>query len=192
MIASQLKAGMVVRIEGQLYKVLEVESKAGAAKLGGVVKTKLRNVDSGTLWEPHFRPDLKLEEVETERQVMEFLYSDEDNCIFMNPVSFEQVEVPRASLGPAERFLPEGTKVPVEFFEGHPISIVLPEIVEARIAQTAPAMHAGSDSAWKEAVLDNGLKLQVPLFIAPGELVRVDVGTGRYLERVRLERKKGA
>ncbi len=192
MIASQLKAGMVVRIEGQLYKVLEVESKAGAAKLGGVVKTKLRNVESGTLWEPHFRPDLKLEEVETERQVMEFLYSDEDNCVFMNPVSFEQVEGPRASLGPAERFLPEGTKVPVEFFEGRPISIVLPEIVEARIAQTAPAMHAGSDSAWKEAVLDNGLKLQVPLFIAPGELVRVDVETGRYLERIRLERKKGA
>ncbi len=191
-IASQLKAGMAVRIEGQVYKVLEVESKAGAGQMGGVVKTKLRNVESGRLWEPHFRPDIRIEELEVDRQVMEFLYRDDDNCVFMNPVNFEQVEVPRAALGPGESFLQEGTKVPVEFFEGRPISLVLPEVVEMRIADTTPPMHAGSDSAWKEATLENGMKLNVPLFIGPGELVRVDVESGRYIERIRLERKKGA
>ncbi|HVP42324.1 MAG TPA: hypothetical protein VMS96_02770, partial [Terriglobales bacterium] len=132
MIASQLKAGMAVRVEGQVYKVLEVESKAGAGQMGGVVKTKLRNVESGRLWEPHFRPDVRVEELEVDRQIMEFLYRDGDNCCFMNPVSFEQVEVPRAALGPGENFLQEGTKVPVEFFGGRPISLVLPEVVEMR------------------------------------------------------------
>lgn len=192
MTASELRAGMAVRIEGQVYKVLEVESKAGAAKMGGVVKTKLRNVESGRLWEPHFRPDVRIEELTLERHTMEFLYRDDDNCHFMNPVSFEQVEVPRAALGPGEGFLQEGAKVPVEFFEGRPISLVLPDVVEMRIADTAPPMHAGSDSAWKEATLENGMKLNVPLFLGPGEIVRVDVETGRYVERVRLERKKGA
>ncbi len=191
-IASQLRAGMAVRIEGPVYKVLEVDVKAGAGQMGGVVKTKLRNAESGRLWEPHFRPDVRVEELPVERQTMEFLYRDDDNCCFMNPVNFEQVEVPRPALGPGERFLQEGTKVPVEFFDGRPISLVLPDVVELHIAETAPPIHAGNDSTWKDAVLENGMKLQVPLFIAPGELVRVDVQTGRYLERIRLERKKGA
>jgi elongation factor P len=123
---------------------------------------------------------------------MEYLYSDAENCIFMSPVSFEQVEVPRAALGPAEKFLNEGTKLPVEFFEGRPISIVFPDIVEARITETSPPMHSGQDSTWKQARLENGVQIQVPLFIAPGELVRVDVRTSRYVERVREVKKRGA
>jgi len=86
-IASELKEGMVIRIEGQIYEVLEAESKAGAAKLSGVVKTKLRNVTSGRMWEPHFRPDERLEDLELEQQTLEFLFSDADSCTFMNPES---------------------------------------------------------------------------------------------------------
>ncbi len=191
-LASQLRDGMAVRIEGQVYKVLEAEARAGAAKLGGVVKAKLRNVASGRMWEPHFRPDERLEDLELERHTMEFLYSDEQNCVFMHPTSFEQVEVPRATLGPAERFLQAGQQVPVEFFDGQPISAVLPPVAELRVAETAPPQHSQQDSTWKEATLENGVVIQVPLFIAPGELVRVDVKSLRYLERIRLERKKGA
>ena len=191
-IASQLRAGMTVRIEGQIYKVLEAEFKAGAGQAGGVVKTKLRNVTSGRMWEPHFRPEERLEELELERQTMEFLYRDAENCTFMNPESFDQVEIPRAILGPAERFLKDGMQVPVEFFDGRPISMVLPAVIEARVADTAPPVHSQQDNTWKEATLDNGLQVKVPLFIAPDEIVRVDVETGRYLERVRMERKRGA
>jgi elongation factor P len=191
-IASELKEGMAIRIEGQIYKVLEVESKAGAAKLSGVVKTKLRNVTSGRMWEPHFRPDERLEDLELEQQTLEFLFSDADTCTFMNPENFEQIPVPRAIVGPVEQFLQSGMRVPVEFFEGRPISAVFPDVVEARIANTAPPAHSQQDSTWKEATLDNGLQIRVPLFIAPGEVVRVEVKTGRYVERARVDRKRSA
>ncbi len=190
-IASQLREGMALRIQGQVYKVLEAESKAGGGQLGGVVKSKLRNVISGRLWEPHFRPDERLEDLELERQMMEFLYSDAAACTFMNANSYEQVEVPRAVLGPGADFLQPGMTVPVEFFAGQPISVVLPEVAEARVADTSPPMHSGQDSTWKEATLDNGFVIQVPLFVATGEIVRVDIRSGKYLERVR-EKKRSA
>ncbi|MFB3915588.1 MAG: elongation factor P [Terriglobales bacterium] len=188
--ASELRPGMAVRIQGQVYKVLEAEFKAGTAKLGGVVKAKLRNVAGGRMWEPHFRPDEHIEDLELKRQTMEFLFSDSENCTFMDSQTFEQLEVPRGILGIAEQFLQPGMRLPVELYEGRPISVVLPDVVEARVAVTAPPSHSQQDSTWKEATLDNGLQIRVPLFIAPDEVVRVDVKTGRYIERVRTERKR--
>ena len=191
-IASELREGMVIRIEGQIYKVLEVESKAGAAKMGGVVKTKLINVRSDRMWEPHFRPQERLEELELDRRMMEFLYADGDTCTFMRPDTFEQMEVPGAILGPAKVFLQPGMEVPVEFFEGEPITVVFPPVAEARVARTASPSHSQQDSAWKEAILENGLAVRVPLFIAPGETVRVQVKTGHYVERARADHKRSA
>jgi len=144
-IASDLRDGMAVRIEGQVFKVLEVEVKAGGGQLGGVVKTKLRNVSSGRFWEPHFRPDERLEDLELERQTMEFIYGDPDNCVFMNQNTYEQVEVPRAVVGSLEKFLEPGVRAGVEFFDGQPISIELPPVIEARVAETAPPIHSGQD-----------------------------------------------
>jgi elongation factor P len=188
-IASELRPGTVIRIEGEIYKVLEVEAKAGAAKMGGVVKTKLSNVRSGRLWEPHFRPQERLEDLELERHMMEFIFADGDSCTFMNPNTYEQIEIPSAVLGLGQKFLQSGMQLPVEFFNGEPISVVFPDIAEARVASTAPPSHSQQDSAWKEAVLENGMSIRVPLFIAPGEVVRVEVKTGRYLERARAEHK---
>ena len=124
--ACELHGGMAIRIEGEIFKVLEVESKAGAAKMGGVVKTKLINARSGRMWEPHFRPQERLEDLQLARRMMEFLFADGGNCIFMDPGTYEQVAVPAAILGPAVNFLQPGMEVPVEFFENEPISIVFP------------------------------------------------------------------
>jgi len=190
--AAELKAGMVIRVEGEIYKILEVESKAGAAKLGGVVKAKLSNLKSHRVWEPHFRPQERLEEIELERHIMEFLFAAGGTCTFMNPETFEQVEIPSAILGPAEKFLQPGMRMPVEFFEDRPSSVAFPEVAEARVVETAPPVHSQQEGAWKEATLENGLSIQVPLFIAAGEVVRVDVRTARYIDRVRAERKRGA
>jgi len=190
--ASELKAGMVIRMEGQIYRVVELESRAGTAKLGGVVKAKLSNVRSGRMWEPHLRPLERVEELHVERQLMEFLFRQGDTCTFMNPNTYEQIEVSGETLGPAEQFLQPGMQVPVEFFEGVPISAVLPDIMEARVVDTPPATRSQQDSAWKEARLDNGLVIRVPLFIAPGESVRVDVRTGHYVERAHSERRRTA
>jgi elongation factor P len=191
-LASELKEGMVIRIEGQICRVLSVESKAGAAKTGGVVKTKLSDVRSGRMWEPHFRPQERMEELALERSNMEFLFSEGDTCTFMHPDTFEQVEIPNAVLGLAAKFMQPGMELPVEFFEGQPIRVIFPGVAEARVVNTAPPAHSQQDSAWKEATLENGLSIRVPLFIAPGELVRVDVATGHYVERARSEWKRGA
>ena len=191
-LASELKPGMVVRVEGQVYRVLEVESRAAIAKLGGVVKTELSNLTTGRLWEARFRPQERLEDLQVERHIMEFLYRGGDSCTFMNPHTFEQVEVPCEIFGPAEKFFQSGTAVPLDFFEGKPISAVLPDIVEAHVVQTTPPVHSQQDCAWKEATLENGLVIHVPLFIGPGENVRVELRTGRYLERAHAERKRTA
>ncbi len=191
-LASDLKTGMVIRIEGQIYRVLDVESKVGAAKTGGVVKTKLSNARSGRMWEPHFRPQERMENLELERFNMEFLFSEADTCTFMRPDTFEQVEVPNAILGLAAQFMQPGMELPVEFFEGQPIRVIFPGVADARVVHTAPPAHSQQDSAWKEATLENGLSIRVPLFISPGEVVRVDVATGHYVERARSEWKRGA
>jgi elongation factor P len=191
-IASELRPGMVIRFDGQVYKVLDVQSKAGAAKMGGVVKAWLSNLHSARMLEQHFRPQERLEDLELERHNMEFLYSGDGNSTFMNPVTFEQVEIPSEMIGLAEKFLQPEMQLPVEFFEGKPVSVVLPQIIEARVETTAPPIHAQQDSAFKEATLENGVKIRVPLFIGPGEMVRVEVKTGRYVDRVRTEKKKGA
>ena len=190
--ASELKPGMLIRIEGEIYRVLEAEVRAGTAKLGGVVKSKLRNVESERLWEPHFRLEERLEDLELERRSMEFLFGTEETCTFMDVENFEQIEISQNLIGPAVRFLQSGMQVPVELFAGRAINVVVPDILEARVASTAAPVHQQQDSAWKEAVLENGVKIRVPLFIAPGDMVRVDVKTARYLERARAERRRSA
>jgi elongation factor P len=191
-IAAELKAGMALLLEGRIYKVLETEFKAGSAKLDGVVKTKLSNVRSGRLWEPHFRPLERLETLEIERRTLEFLFSDRERSTFMDPESFEQFEVPAEVLGPGGAFLESGMMLPVEFYAGEVIGVLVPDVAEARVGSTAPASHAQQDSAWKEAVLENGLVLRVPLFVGPGDTIRVDVRDLRYLGRGRSERKRSA
>jgi elongation factor P len=188
--ASELRDGMVLRVEGQIYRVLKVEAKAAAAKLGGVVKAELSNAVTGRLWEARFRPQERLEELQVERRNMEFLFGDGSTSTFMDPGSFEQIEVSNEILGLAVNFLQSGTAVPLEFFEGKPVSAMLPDIVEARVVHTAPPVHSQQDCAWKEATLENDVSIRVPLFIAPQEWVRVDLRTGRYLERVHSDRKR--
>jgi elongation factor P len=155
------------------------------------VKIKLRDLETGRLSELHVRPETRFEDLELDRQTMEFLYGDAESCTFMHPETFEQIEIPRSTIGPAAQFLQEGMKLPVELFEGRAVSIVLPQTVDLTVTETAPAVHSQQDSTLKEAKLENGVVVKVPLFIHPGETVRVEVATGRYMERVRAERKRG-
>lgn len=190
--ASELRTGMALRIDHQVYKVMEVEARAGTAKMGGTVHTRLANVRSGRLWEQSFRPLERLDNVELEKRALEFLYSDGSNCVFQRLDNFEQVEFPSSSLGLAEKLLQPGTEVPAEFFEGEPVNVVLPGTLDARVKSTAPPARSQQDSGRKEATLENGLTIQVPLFVAAGEWVSVDAKSGRYVERVRVQHKKSA
>ena len=190
--ASGLRPGKVVRLEGATYRVIGAEYHAGGGKMGGVTHARLRNLEAGSVTERRFRGDERLEDLTSERRTMEFSYQDGEAYVFMDPQTFDQVPIPQRAIGPAARFLQPGIQVPVDFLGERPIGVVMPETVEIRVTETAPPMHAAETSALKEATLENGLVVLVPLFIKPAERIRVDVESGKYLERVKAEGRRGA
>jgi elongation factor P len=183
--ASQLRLGMAIRYEGQVYKVLHADYHPGQGKMGGASHVRLKNLGTGTLWEHSFRADLKLEDLPVERQNLEFLYADAGQCVFMNPENYEQVEVAASLIGPQADFLKPEMQLPVEFVEDRPASVVFPEILEVLVADTTPPVHAQQDSTWKAARLDNGVEVMVPQFIKSGDAIRLDVANLRYMERAK-------
>jgi elongation factor P len=188
--ASQLRPGMVLKIGDDLLKVIESDYHLGQGKMPGSVHTKVRHVHKGTFKELRFRPEDRLEDVTLEKQDMEFLYSDADSAVFMNPTTYDQISIPLEAIGAAEKYLKPEMKVPVEFFEGEPVSIVFPSIVEVKVTTTAQPVHQQQDNTYKYATLENGLEVLVPQFIRPGETVRIEVATGKYVDRVRTDLKR--
>jgi len=189
-IASQLRPGTFLKIGGDLFKVIESAYHVGQGKMPSSVHAKLQGVSKGTFKELRWRPEERLEEVQLQKQDMEFLYSDGDSATFMNPVSFEQLSIPLESIGPAAEFLKTEMMVPVEFYDGQPVSIAFPEFVELKVESTAPPVHTGQDNTFKGATLENGLEVVVPQFIKPGEVVRIEVRTKKYADRVRTGARK--
>ncbi len=188
--AAQLRPGMVLKIGEDLLKVIESTYHLGQGKMPGSVHSKVRHLLKGTFKELRFRPEEKLGALQLEKQEMEFLYSDADSATFMNPVTFDQVSIPLEAVGAAEKFLKPEMKVPVEFYNAHPVSIVFPEIVEVKVETTVPPIHQQQDNTYKYATLENGLEVLVPQFIAPGETLRIEVATGKYVDRVRHATKR--
>lgn len=183
--ASQLRAGMAIRHEGHLYKVISAEYHPGQGKMGGVTHAHLQDVDTGSFWDHGFRSDLKLDDVPTDRAPMDFLYRDGELCVFMNPDTFEQVEIAVAKLGPQASLLQENMRVTVQFALGKPVSVQFPDFLEVRVADTTPPIHNQQDSTRKEAKLENGLVIMAPQFIKTGDLIRLDVQKMQYMDRVK-------
>jgi elongation factor P len=183
--ASQLRAGMAIRFEGQLYKVLMADYHPGQGQMGGAAHTRLKNLSTGTLWEHSFRADLKLEQVDLEKASMDFLYGDSGECTFMDPGTFEQITLAASVLGPQAALLQPGMRVVVETVEGTPVNVQFPDILEVRVAETTPPVHQQVDSVWKPARLDNGVEVMVPQFIKPGDTIRLDVGNMKYMDRTK-------
>jgi len=184
-LASQLRTGMAVRHEGQNYKVIAAEYHPGQGKMGGVSHVRLRNLDTATQWETSLRADLKLEELPLERKAMDFLYSDEGFCTFMDPVSCDQAEVPEALIGESVKFLTSEMRVSVEFLGEKAVSVQMPDFLEVRIDDTAPPIHAQNDSNWKTARLENGVEVMVPQFIKNGDMIRLDLAALKYMDRAK-------
>jgi elongation factor P len=188
--ASQLRVGMAIKYEGQRYKVVAAEYHGGQGKMGGATRSRLQNLDTRTFWEHSFRSDLKLEEIALERQTLEFLYADGDQCCFMNPETYEQTEVARDSVGePQAGLLEAGMKLSVEFLEGRPVSVLFPDVLEVKIVDTAPPIHQQQDNNYKPAKLANGIEVMVPLFVKTGDTIRLDVGNMKYMDRAKADAK---
>jgi elongation factor P len=183
--ASQLRPGTAIRYQGQTYRVSAVEYHPGQGRMGGVAHARLQNLDTGTFWEHSFRAELRFEEVLLQKRPMEFLYADADQCCFMDPESYEQTEVPRAVVGERAVFLETGTKIGVEFVDSRPVSVAFPDVLEVKIADTAPPMHMQTDSAFKPAKLTNGIEIMVPQFVKSGDWIRLDLETRKYMDRAR-------
>lgn len=189
-IASQLRPGTVLKIGDDVFKVLESTYHVGQGKMPGSVHAKLQHALKGTLKDLRFHPEEKLEETQLQKQEMEFLYSDADSATFMNPQTFDQVSIPLEDIGGAAKFLQTEMMVPVEFYEGQPVNIDFPPIVEAKVSTTAAPVHQQQDNTFKYATLENGMEIMVPQFIKTGETIRVEVATGKYVDRVRSDLKK--
>ncbi len=183
--ASQLRPGMAIRHEGTIYKVISADYHPGQGKMGGVTHAHLQNLQTGAFWDHGFRADLKLEDVPLDKVPMDYLYQDGEQCVFMNPDTYEQVEIPGSLIGPQAKLLLEQMRVAVEFVEGRPVSVQFPEVLEVKVADTAPPAHNQQDNTWKEAQLENGLTIMVPQFIKTGDVIRLDTQKLQYMDRAK-------
>src|SRR5215831_2576884 len=188
-LASQLRPGMAIAYENNVYRVVAADYHPGQGKMGGVMHARLQNLDTGTFWEHSFRAELKLQNYTVERRTLEFLYTDGGQCCFMSPENYEQIEVADSIIGPLAVFLEPGMALPVEFVSDRPVHVSFPDMLEVKIADTAPAAHQQADSAFKPARLANGIEVMVPQFIKTGDTIRLDLETMKYMDRVKVDVK---
>lgn len=180
---NDLKNGMTLDIEGQLWNVVEFQHvKPG--KGPAFVRTKLKNVLSGKVVEKTFNAGVKVEIAILEKREMQFLYKDTAGYVFMDSTTFDQITIPEESVGEAPNYLLENMEVIVAINEGNPLYIELPPSVPLRISYTEPGLQGDrSSGGTKPATLETGITVQVPLFIKQDELVLIDTRTGDYLGR---------
>ena len=180
---NDLKNGMVLNIEGNLWQVLFFQHhKPGKGQ--AVVRTKLRNVRTGAVVERTFNAGVKVDQAVLDKREMSYLYHDGDSWIFMDSQTYDQMPIEETILGDGTQWLAENQPVFVAMYEGKPISVELPAAVELTIKHTDPGVKGDRVSgATKPATLETGAKIQVPLFVETGQRVKVDTRTGEYLTR---------
>ena len=181
---NDLKTGITLELDNGLFQVVEFQHvKPG--KGGAFVRTKLRNVQTGNVFDRTFNAGIKVEQAIINRDDMQFLYRDGDDYVFMNNQSYEQMNVAPATLGEAANSLVEGKTAQDAFHEGDIIGIEIPASVEPPITETEPGVQGDRKTgATKPATLETGLVVNVPLFIEQGEKIRVDTRSGEYMTRV--------
>jgi elongation factor P len=180
---NDLKNGMTINYEETLYEVLYFQHvKPG--KGGAFVRTKLKNLDNGTIIEKTFRAGEKIEKAILETKKMQYLFRDE-HYNFMDLKTYEQIPLSEKQVEQNKEFLVENMEVSITFYKGNPISIELPVAIEAKITRTEPGVKGDTVSTtFKPAEIETGAKIQVPLFINEGDLIKIDTRTGEYITRI--------
>lgn len=180
---TDLKNGVTFEDEGQLYRVLSYEHiKMGRGSAN--IKVKARNLRSGATIEKSFINGARVQDAPLNRRQLQYLYKDGTTAYFMDGASFEQIEIPEAKLGTDTQYLKDGETYAVLFYNEEALAIDLPPKMEFTISETGPNVKGNSASnMYKDAILNNGMKVRVPLFMETGENVLVDTRTGEYSER---------
>jgi elongation factor P len=181
--ATQLRPGMVVKFNNELYSVFKMEHRT-PGNLRGFVQVKMRSLRSGTMIEHRFSSEDRVDRAALEEHEMEYLYDDGEYFYFMNTENFEQMHLTREILGDSVEYLVPQLKVNIEFYEGKPMSVELPPTVDLTVVETEPGLKGASVSnVTKPAKLETGLVVQVPPFINEGEKIRISTSEGTYQER---------
>ena len=182
--ATRLKKGMLVKMEQDLFRVLELQHVT-PGNLRGFVRVKLRNIRSGTLADQKLRSEDSVERATLDEREMQYLYQDGDDYYFMDTSSYEQIHINSEALGESVNYLKPEMTINVEFYGTEPVGIELPQTVDLKVTDTAPGIKgATASNQIKPATLETGVVVNVPPFINTGDSIRVNTETGEYLSRV--------
>jgi elongation factor P len=181
---TDLKTGTFFELDRIPHQVISYEhSKTGRA--GAVLRTKIRNLNTGAVVERTFKGSDQFEEADIARKKGQYLYSDGTNATFMEADTFEQHEMPLMRLGTDAKYLKDGMELDIVLYNDNILAIILPAKVDLEITYTEPGFKGDTQSGTlKPATLETGLEVNVPLFIKQGEIVRISTATGEYVERV--------
>jgi elongation factor P len=183
--STQLRVGSIIMHQNDLHRVMEM-THVTPGNWRGFVRTKLRNLRSGTQTEYRFRSEEKADRVSLEQQEMEYLYQSGDDYFFMNSESYEQISLSKGELGDSVQYLIPNLKIRVDLYESRPIGITLPKTVDLTVTDTPPAMKSATvTNELKPATMETGVIVRVPNFINTGDVIRVDTETGGYLSRAK-------
>ncbi|MCX4365849.1 MAG: elongation factor P [Bacilli bacterium] len=180
---NDIKNGMTIIIDGKLCLIEEFQHvKPG--KGSAFMKMKLRNLRTGSLVEETYNTNIKIERARVDRLPMQYLYSMGDTYVFMNNETYEQLEIPAEKLTDQIKYLKEGLEITISMYEGEIIGISLPEKIEYEIVETSEAVKGNTtNNAQKDATLETGYVVKVPLFIAQGEKIIISTSDGKYAGR---------
>ena len=181
---NQFRNGNHIDVEGTIFKIIEFQHvKPG--KGGAFVRTKLRRASDGAVIDRTFRAGEKFRPVRTEVRRMQFLYHDGADAHFMDSESYEQLTIPERALAEPLRWMKESDEVDLLYIDDEPADVQLPSAIDLAVAETEPGVRGDTASGGgaKPAVLETGAKIQVPLFVEIGDVVRVDTRSGEYVSR---------
>lgn len=181
--ATQLRSGMLIIHNGELHRVHDMVHKT-PGNLRGFVQAKMRNVRSGSMNEHRFGSTDRVEKASLDEREMEYLYSDSNGHHFMDQTTFDQVTLSDEVMGDQMKYLLPNTSIHVDFYDGNPVGIELPNNVTLKVIETQPGMKGATASAsYKPATLETGLQVMVPQFVEPGIRIKIDTRDNSYLER---------
>ena len=180
---NDIKNGLTIKIDNNLFQVVDFQHvKPG--KGSAFVRTKLKNLRTGTTVETTYNTNVKLETARIEKQNMQFLYSQGDVYYFMNMETYDQVELKQDQLGEDYKFLKENLEVIISFYEGEVLGMILPDKIEYVITKSEPGVKGNTTStAMKDAELETGMVIKVPMFIEEGEKILVSTADGKHVSR---------
>jgi elongation factor P len=182
--ATLLRSGMIIKHEGDLYAVYNVDHRTPGNKRAAM-QTKMRNLRTGAMIDYRFRAEDVIDKVTVDEIEFEYLYSDGDGHHFMNSENYEQISLNGEVVGDAKDYLIPNMPVKIEYHDGKPIGVMLPDTVDLTVVETEPSIQKATASAvMKPAKLETGLVINVPPFVGEGDKVKVDTSEGRYIQRV--------